>query len=194
MTPEEPELTAGQDDTEDEFQRGGGEQVWKAIGRAPASTAPRDVLTDLYGTGPRGGLNTAAARADLGVSESTIRRWAKHGIPDNQNGSQVRDKHVEHNASPEVREAKMNPRREARIRKNGMTVKFKGKIRISKTVRDYSTRELELALSPDQAASILDALLAGNDAAAHEALEDAFGDAGFGGSISMAIESLGTKV
>lgn len=177
------------EDAGDDFHRGGAEHLWQAMGRAPTETAPREILSDLYGSGPKGGLNTKAAAADLGVSERTVRRWAHEGIPAHTTGDQVRSQHTDWQASPEGREAKMNPRREQRIRSKGTTVSFAGKIKIS---RDIRRRAVSVALTGEQMGPILDALLAGNDAAAQDALEDAFGDV-FGGSLSLAIESLSTK-
>lgn len=173
-----------------EFHRGGQDHVWAAFGRPQATEpTPREVLTDLYGTGPRGGLNTKAAAAELGVSERTVRRWAHTGIPSNAHGQALKTQHQDWQHSPEGREAAMNTRRESRLRGRGTTLSFTGVIKISSDVRRRST---DLVLSAEQVGPIIDALLAGNDDAALDALEDAFGDA-FGGSVSLAIENLHTK-
>lgn len=173
------------------FSRGGHERIWEAFGRvdADAEPPPRDVLTDLYGTGPHGGLNTKAAAADLGVSERTVRRWAKQGIPAHQAGEQLRAQHQDWQASPDGREAKMGSRRESRLRNNGTTLTFTGVIKISGDVRRRTTT---IPINGGHAGAIIDAILAGNDTAALDALEDAFGDR-MGGSVSLAIESLSTK-
>src|SRR5690625_939931 len=40
---------------------------------------PAGLITDLYGTGSRGGPNTKAAAHALGVSRRTVQRWIKAG-------------------------------------------------------------------------------------------------------------------
>lgn len=169
----------------------GTEHIWQAVGR-DAAAEPGDVsvlLSDVYGRNSRGHVNAKAAAADLGVSERTVQRWVKQGkLPSNDNGERVRRGWKE---SPEARAARMNPRRESRIRSKGTTVQFKGVIRISSDKRNHQSRPVNLELTPEQAGDLLDALLAGNDEAAHAALEDAFGDH-FGGDVELAIESLST--
>ena len=58
--------------------------VWQAMkDLAGTSTSPpaREMLQDLFGTGRRGGPDTARAAQRLGVSRSTVQRWARTGLP-----------------------------------------------------------------------------------------------------------------
>lgn len=173
-----------------EETRAGGQQLWAAIGR-DAATEPGDaraLLTDLYGTNRRGGVNTRAAAAALGVSARTVQRWVKTGrLPENANGQRARR---DWRASGQARAARMNPRREARLRNRGTNITFKGLITVSRS--DRRRRSVSLELDGEQLGAILDALLAGNDQAAHDALEDAFSEA-LGGDVELVIESLSTK-
>lgn len=175
---------------EDDVRDPGTEHIWNAIGGRVAAREPDDVrelLSEVYGTNSRGGVNSRAAAADLGVSERTVQRWVKQGkLPSNENGEHARRVWKE---SPEARAARMNPRRESKMRNRGTTLRFKGVIKISSDTRNTRTRSVDVALTAEQAGDILDALLAGNDEAAHAALEDIFGDA-FGGDVELAIQSL----
>ena len=75
----------------------------------------------------------------------------------------------------------MTARQTRRLRRNGGTVAFFGRIRISS---DDRVRATAVAISPARMRQIMDATLAGDDAAALAGLEAAFSDA-FGGSVSL---------
>lgn len=165
------------------------DKLWQGVGRVEDSEPePRDLLRDLYGENARGGVDAKAAAADLGVSERTVRRWAKDGIPEHSKGGAVREQHEQWRNSPQGREAKMNSRRESRLRSKGTTIKFDGRIRIS---GDERRRKANIPIDGEAMGDILDALLAGNDGAARDALNDAFADF-FGGDVDFDLDSLET--
>lgn len=173
---------------------GPGGPLWAAMRKTPDTSTgdPAQMVSDLYGTTRRGKPDTRAAAADLGVSQRTVQRWIQRGLPrkSRSGGSeQLANRHQGWKASPEGRKASLSSRREARLRNKGTTIQFLGVITIS---GDRRRRSTSVPLNGDQTGLILDPLLAGDDAAAHRALEDAFGDR-FGGSVSLSdIDSLDT--
>ena len=174
----------------DALRNRGAEHIWKAFGGRVAARAPtevRELLSNVYGANSRGGVNARAAAAGLGVSERTIQRWAKlNKLPSNKNGERAMRVWKE---SPKVRAARMNPRRESKMRNKGTTLEFKGIIRVSKDLR---RRRINIDLTGEETGVVLDSLLAGNDERAHAALEDIFSDA-FRGDVELAIQSLSTR-
>ena len=168
-------------------------RLWQGLRKTAPDTSPAGMIASLYGTGPRGGPNTRAAAADLGVSQRTVQRWIQSGYlpPDSRPAQQLAAAHQQWASSPAGRRAQLNPRREARLRNRGTSMIFLGKIAISHDPRNNSTRSTTVDISGPAMARILDASLAGDDDSAHAALEHAFG-AAFGGSVSLTIGSLTT--
>lgn len=171
----------------------GAARIWAAI-RPPAGApqpparTPREMVTDLYGTTPRGAANTAGAATALGTSQRTIQRWIRVGLPRRSAAAeQLSSSHREwRDSTPAGRRQSMTARQTRRLRRNGGTVAFFGRIQIS---RDDRVRATTVAISPARMRQIMDATLAGDDPAALAALEAAFSDA-FGGSVSLEISSL----
>ena len=158
--------------------------LWEAISRTKTSAdvAPGDRLADLYGLTDRGRPNTHAAADDLGVSQRTVQRWIQSGnLPQNLTGQQVTRQHEDWQNSAAGRVDKLGSRREARLRNKGTTIEYFGMVEIS---RDRRKRAVSAQLDGEQMSAIIDALKAGDDAAAHSALEEAFGDL-FGGSVTL---------
>lgn len=158
--------------------------LWEAISRTktPTDVPAGERLADLYGLTDRGRPNTHAAADDLGVSQRTVQRWIQSGhLPQNLTGQQVSRQHQDWQNSAAGREGKMSSRREARLRSKGTTIEYLGMVEIS---RDRRKRKVSAQLDGDQVSAIIDALKAGDDASAHSALEDAFGDL-FGGSVTL---------
>lgn len=173
-----------EDQQEEGFDRRG---LWRAISRTPQTRTTRGQVADLYGTGPRGGPNTKAAAEDLGVSPRTVQRWMQKGAPErSRTGAPERlsTSHEQWRDSPEGRRSQLGGRREKQLRTQGAQVKYLGAIAISGDPRNRRTRSTTVSLSGEQMSQILDAQLAGDDRAAHAALEDGFADA-FGGSLSL---------
>lgn len=165
--------------------------LWEALSRKakPVSVSPRERITDLYGTDPRGRPNTRAAAEDLGVSQRTIQRWLKADRePSSPAGRQLTHQHQSWRSSAAGRAGQINSRREARLRKSGTTIQYKGLIAIS---ADRRKRNTSVLLTGEQMSTILDATQAGDDDAALSALEDAFGDV-FGGSVTLTPDDINT--
>lgn len=167
--------------------------LWAAVRKSPDRPASADNLVrDMYGLSPRGGPNTKAAAQDLGVSQRTVQRWIKDGMPKGRSRSggpeQLKADHQAWKNSSAGRRAALSPRREARLRNQGTSMVFFGKISIS---GDQRRRSTTVDITGTQMGQIIDANLAADDVAAHAALEDAFGNA-FGGSVSLEIDRLDT--
>lgn len=168
-----------------------GVALWAALRKTPDRAADAgSMVRDLYGSSPRGGPNTRAAAEALGVSQRTVQRWIKTGMPKRPSEAAERLKggHQAWAGTPAARRARLSPRREARLRHKGTSMVFFGTIAIS---GDRRRRSTTVDITGDQMGRMLDAALANDDAAAHRALEDAFG-AAFGGSVSLTIEQLET--
>lgn len=169
-----------------------GKTLWAALSKSKdAPVEPGGMVGDLFGLTPRGGPNTKAAAEALGVSQRTVQRWIQQGLPKRSRTDvpeQLKRRHQAWRKGPGGRRAAMSTRREARLRNKGTTVNFLGNITISADKRKRST---SVPLSGEQMSRLLDAAMAGDDLAAHEALENAFGDA-FGGSVQLEIDGLET--
>ena len=165
-------------------------RLWEALTRqTPTTPTVRDRIADLYGTDPRGRANTRSAADDLGVSQRTVQRWIRtNQQPASPPSQALTRRHTDYQNSPAGRAGQISPRREARLRQQGTTVLFKGKVQIS---ADQRTRSVRVLLTGDQMSAILDAALAGNDRGSLDALEDAFGDV-FGGSVALTIDDIRT--
>ena len=150
---------------------------------------PAQVLTRLYGTGPRGGLNTRAAAAALGVSARTVRRWAQQGIPASAGGQQLQTTYQAWEASPAGRAVTLEGV-EAAKRGQPMAIAFRGKVIISNDPRNNINRSLSFTLSPAETNMLLDAGRVGGEPNLHAALEYIAAGKGFGGSVSLDITDL----
>ncbi|MDN5803468.1 MAG: helix-turn-helix domain-containing protein [Microlunatus sp.] len=153
---------------------------------------PAAVLTRLYGTGPRGGLNTRAAAADLGVSARTVRRWAHQGIPASAGGRQLQTAYQNWETSPSGRAVTLEGV-EAGKRDQPMAITFRGKVIISDDPRNNTNRSLSFALSPAETNLLLDAGRTGGEPDLHAALEYIAASKGFGGSVSLDIIDLNIR-
>lgn len=167
------------------------DELWGAIQKRHQKITPGSMVQDMYGQNARGGPNTKAAAQDLGVSQRTVQRWIKTGhVPAKPGGGgeKLQQGHDRWAKSPDGRRAKLSTRREARLRNQGTSMVFFGTIQISGDTRN---RGITVDLTGPQMSRILDAALAGDDVAAHKALEDAFGQA-MGGSVRLRIEHIET--
>jgi hypothetical protein len=169
------------------------EALWDAVRKTPEKApAPESMVRDLYGVTRRGTPDTKTAAEQLGVSQRTVQRWLKQGLPRRPRSTgpdRLRQAHRAWKASPAGRRAALSPRREARLRNKGTSMVFYGTVRVS---ADQRRRGTTVTIGGQRMGQILDATLAGNDQLALARLEDAFGDA-FGGSVTLVdIEQLDT--
>jgi hypothetical protein len=167
------------------------EALWDAVRKTPErAPTPTSMISDVYGTTARGGPDTRAAATQLGVSQRTVQRWLKQGLPQRSAAADgLRQGHANWRDSAGGRRARLSTRREARLRNKGTSMVFFGKVRISS---DERRRGTTVFLDGTQMGQILDASLDGNDQLALSRLEDAFGDS-FGGSVTLVdIEQLDT--
>lgn len=169
------------------------EALWAAVRKTREDTSPTGMVLAVYGTTSRGGPNTKAAAEALGVSQRTVQRWLKSGLPKARSAAAdaLTGGYQAWKNTTDGRRAQLSTRREARLRNKGTTMIFYGKIAVSSDPRNGVNRSTTVDISPENMNRILDATLAGDDAAAHAALEDAFGEA-FGGSVSLDITSART--
>ena len=106
--------------------------IWQALKNAAGTpdASPRQMLTDLFGSGPRGGVNTTKAATSLGVSQSTVRRWAREGLPSNTGGQAMQRRHQRWlNESQAGRQAALGGPNSPILQAG--SVKLTGKIKIS---------------------------------------------------------------
>lgn len=167
----------------DQPRRSRAAALWDAVRKTPERPAtPAAMVQDVFGVTGRGTPNTKAAAAALGVSQRTVQRWVKEGMPKRSGAADgLVQQHAQWRDSPAGRRARLSTRREARLRKQGTTMNFYGKVRISSDERKRSTT---VSIDGDRMGAIIDAALAGNDQLALARLEDAFGES-FGGSVSL---------
>ena len=167
----------------DQPRRSRAEALWDAVRKTPEKTStPESMVRDLYGETRRGTPDTKAAAEQLGLSQRTVQRWLKQGMPKKSSAADnLNQQHGTWRNGPAGRRARLSPRREARLRNKGTQMVFYGKVRIS---ADERKRGTTLTVDGERMGQILDAALAGNDQLALARLEDAFGDA-FGGSVTL---------
>ncbi len=158
------------------------------LAEQPPARTPRDMVSDLYGTTPRGAANTAAAATALWTSQRTIQRSIRAGLPRRSPAAeQLSGSHrTWRDTTPEGRRQSMTPRQTRRLRRNGA---MGGVLRADQNLPQRPVRETTVAISAARMRQIMDATLAGDDAASLTALEAAFSDA-FGGSVSLEVSSL----
>lgn len=168
-------------------------KIWQALTSAagPAAPAePAEMLRDLYGTGPRGGINTGRAAEKLGVSRRTVQRWARDGIPANPSGRSLRQRHNRWNRSTAGQTKALGPAGE-QMRRRGAGVTFTGKIKISGgDSRSTVSRSTGWALSSDDMALVLDAAVTGSRADLQAALEHVSQNSFGGGSLQLDIDTI----
>lgn len=140
-------------------------------------------VTNTYGTNRLGNPNVRSAAADLGVAEGTLRRWLKgsqHPSGDNvgkdtgmiQRAEQARQEKMR---DSDYRTTSMPPGRANRLSKNGMRIKIKADSQISSDLR--KGREFPtIRLDSEEAAKVLQAWQAGDDATFRAGLEDALAE------------------
>lgn len=175
----------------DQPRRSRAEALWDAVRKTPErAPTPTSMVSDLFGMTRRGTPDTRAAAEQLGVSQRTVQRWLKQGMPSRSVAAdQLSQRHSSWRNSTAGRRARLSSRREARLRNRGTTMVFYGRVRIS---ADERRRGTTVTIDPNRMGQILDAALANDDRLALAHLEDAFGDA-FGGSVSLVeIEQLDT--
>jgi hypothetical protein len=141
------------------------------------------MIRHVYGTRNRR-PNIKAAAEGLGVSQPTVRRWLKQGLPRRgPNTETLKDQHRGWLDTPAGRASQI-PRAVRRQLEGeaprGVQFHFYGKIRISADARNDIPRSSTFRLSGPEARPVLLAALSGDDAAAQAALEEAAAD-GFGG-------------
>ncbi len=153
----------------------------RQFGGGGAAPGPAEIIRRLYGTGPRGGLNTTAAAADLGVSARTVRRWALQGIPASPAGGQIRQNYQTWETTPTGRDTILRAVNTAK-RDQITAVTFLGKVIISNDNRNNTIRTLNFTLSPAETNLLLDTARVGSEADLHAALEYLAGEHGLGGA------------
>lgn len=158
-----------------------------ALAGKPEHPTLRTQLTQVYGRGPRGGPDTKRIADLFGVTQRTVQRWVKAGkLPESTHGQAAVDDIAAWRESPAGRTALLGPRRSERLATEGFAATIEGTYKISRETRH---RTVTAAIDAAQAREIIDALRAGDDTAAHAALENAFGDA-FGGSVKITIDHM----
>lgn len=138
-------------------------------GRRPPSGVGEEVQS-------LGGTRQAAQQ--LGVSQRTVRRWLQR----DREGRPVASRNTQrltNAARVQARRAALSPRREARMRSRGATIRARGNMGPGAIDPRYVRRNRTALLpdaSPEFISDLLDAYNAGDDDRALEILNDRFGD------------------
>lgn len=157
-------------------------QAWRDTPTGQQGATVGQQIGHLYGTTGRGQPNTRGAADALGVSQRTVQRWvAADRAPARGAGLQLGRQHQAWRDTAAGRQGQVDPARAARLAQRGGVVRFAGRITVS---RDSKNRTTSVVVSGPEMAAILAAGQNGNDALAHQLLEEAFSNA-FGGSVSL---------
>ncbi|RIQ11347.1 hypothetical protein [Jiangella rhizosphaerae] len=152
--------------------------IWRVMSgrdKPPSITDPREAVVWVYGRNRTGNPDIAAAAADLGVSESTMRRWThpdpeRRATPTGENARKLRRMATRatrrRNASAQTRRS----RKSERMRTRGATLFFAGIMTISnEKPRDRKTKRMQLP--PEAAAMLNEAWESGDPTRFEETLE-----------------------
>jgi hypothetical protein len=129
----------------------------------------RDMLLAAFGVGPRGGVNTRAAAAGLGVSQRTVQRWL---APEGRQRNQPRADHLKDlgkrarqaATTKKGRRTALTPARKDAMSRYGAKVLVRGEQGPRRAGRDYSRdRWTDLVLDPADVAAMRAAYEAGGD-------------------------------
>lgn len=168
----------------------GSDRLLAAIRDNSPNPRPKRLITETYGTGPRGGPNVRAAADDLGVHTSTIYRWLKQGPPKRHTPAidQLRNNWRD---SPKGRRASISTARRAAMTTGRAPIggAVKGNVFIdTRDPRNGQARGFNFTLSPEDSNRMMTALLAGDDAGAHQIWQSSL--QGFGASVEVDIQSI----
>lgn len=169
----------------------GSEKIWEAAVPKPSRPpTPRVMLTQLFGKGPRGGVNTKAAAQALGVSARTVQRWIKtRKLPDSGAANALRQRHEQWSNTPAGRKSALGRKNRDRIA-GAKGIQFWGQLAISGDVRNRRGMEIK-GWTPAHMDRLLDRLAAGDDPGAHAALEDLISNsAAWGGDVEIRIDQI----
>lgn len=137
----------------------------------------RNRLIAAFGTTARGGLNTRAAAAGLGVSQRTVQRWVAPQGRQRSTPSRSHDQAITRTARRAAttragRRAALAPTRASSMTRYGTKVTLRGNQGVVSGGRDYARfRAITLTLEADDATAMLDAYEAGGDRGLVEFLE-----------------------
>lgn len=160
-------------------ERRGSRRIFDAVRDRVAHPRAKRLVSETYGVGPRGGPDTAAAAADLGVSRRTVQRWIQKGLPKGSpHGSELQQKWEN---SPAGRRASISPSR-VRSYPYGANFQVRARIWVSGDRRNGTPRAYSDVLTAVEMEEILEAVRAGDDERAHGVLES---HRGFGGSVQL---------
>lgn len=143
------------------------------------------MLLTLYGEGQRGGVNARKAATKLGVSERTIRRWAKDGLPATEAAKKLETRHKRWQRGPKGRENALQGRMNT-FQQRGAAATLKGDVAIS---GDRRHRQLNLALTAADMTVLRDVAVHGNESDLKAAMEQIVGQQ-FGGSVTLELDAL----
>lgn len=168
-------------------------KIWDALTTASGGqvTPPGhdQMLRDLYGLGPRGGLNASKAAKAFGRSERTIRRWSRQGVPAGEVRSLER-RHARWRRETEAGRRAAIGSAAAAFRQRGISVGLVGKILVSGTdPRNSSSRRTSFTITPERAEQVIEAALSGTRADLQNAFEWA-AEKAFGGPVQFVIDDL----
>ena len=165
--------------------------VWQAMKDLAGTSQPppaAEMLRDLFGVGRRGGPDTARAAQRLGVSRSTIQRWARTGLPNTPTARRLQTRHRRWLNETKAGRAKTTDRIAQR---GGIAVTFHGKVRISNDSRNNQARHFSYTLTPGNTDLLTGVAATGDRTDLHAAFEYVTTDEVFrGGSAQLDINDV----
>jgi hypothetical protein len=172
---------------------GSEKKIWSAaVPEAARPVTPRVMIQRLFGRTPRGRPDTKAAADQLGVSQRTVQRWIHDRKPPKSDaGQQLQSSYQQWQNTAAGRKSALGRKADARVR-GTRRITFTGWLKISHDVRERKNMQIDIrAQHRPLVDNLVDQLAAGNDQAAHEALEDLVTNtADWGGDVYLRIDSL----
>lgn len=158
----------------------------EALIGGPQNPTLKTQIKQTYGTTRHGTPDTKAAAQALGVSQRTVQRWIKTGkLPSSPKGQAAAEDIQTWRDSPAGRSQRIGPRRSQNLSK-GFKADIMGVFRVSS---DERRRTVKVPFDERHANNVMNAILTGDDDAAHRALEEGY-SAEFGGSVEIEIASM----
>lgn len=172
------------------LQERGSQRIIAALSDSTPNPRPKRLITETYGTGPRGGPNVRGAARDLGVHPSTVYRWLKQGPPKRPTAA-IDQLRATWRNSPKGRRAAISTGRRQRL--TAGTAPIGGSVRGNVWIdtsdpRNGQARGFNFTMSPEDSRRMMEALLAGDDATAHRIWQSSL--QGFGASVDVDIQSI----
>lgn len=164
-----------------------GRRLFDALATRQVRPRASTMMRDLFGRSARdkNAPDTKAAAAALGVSRRTAQRWAKEGLPKkSQAAAKLADQWQN---SPAGRKRRIDPNAKRTVSQGGfLGGHVQAAVTISNDRRNGRMRGFTFSLDSEDGTAMMNAMSAGDDAAAYNSFLDGVSK-GFGGSVDLDI-------